>query len=229
MHCILTEAGTECRDSVLTTAANILGILTFAFGLFLSFTALVTITRNADNEVRDLLMALDRTDVHLGDINAYLAQLDIERDPVLKEMRPTVTGSYREFLQARDDIRDYLKEFAPEITQEQPKPSNGPSLNHGNTWPQNPTAPSQAGLDYHNNSYHSSQEPRRSSSLWTRSKWWYHKKETAAKMTRLESCRQHFNAIQLTLIARKMEQQKLLVESLRRAVDGLTPKPAYLE
>jgi hypothetical protein len=202
MHCILTEAGTECRDSVLTTAANILGILTFAFGLFLSFTALVTITRNADNEVRDLLVALDRTDVHLGDINAYLAQLDIERDPALKEMRPTVTGSYREFLQARDDIRDYLKEFAPEITQEQPKPSNGPSLNHGNTWPQNPTAPSQAGLDYHNNSYHSSQEPRRSSSLWTRSKWWYHKKETAAKMTRLESCRQHFNAIQLTLIAR---------------------------
>lgn len=202
MHCILTEAGTECRDSVLTTAANILGILTFACGVFLSFTALVTITRNADNEVQDLSMALNRTDIHLGDINAYLAQLETERDPILKEMRPTVTSSYRGFLQARDDIRDYLKEFAPEITQEQPKPPNSLGLNHGNTWPQDPPPP-QDGPNYHNNSYQTSQGPsRKSSSLWTRSKWWYHKKETAAKMARLESCRQHFNAIQLTLIAR---------------------------
>ncbi|RMJ06873.1 hypothetical protein CDV36_013524 [Fusarium kuroshium] len=229
MYCILTEAGTECRDSVLTTAANILGILTFACGVFLSFTALVTITRNADNEVQDLSMALNRTDIHLGDINAYLAQLEIERDPILKEMRPTVTSSYRGFLQARDDIRDYLKEFAPEITQEQPKPSNSMGMNHSNTWPQNPPVPTQDGLGCNNDSYQPSQGPRKSSSLWTRSKWWYHKKETAAKMARLESCRQHFNAIQLTLIARKMEQQKLSVESLRRAVDSLAPKTAYLE
>ncbi|KAM5354704.1 hypothetical protein ACJ41O_001351 [Fusarium nematophilum] len=171
MDCTLTEGCPECSDSVLSTTGNVLGLLTFAFSFFLSLAAFLTITRNADGEVRDLHRALDRTDKHIGQINSYLRDLEMQRDPVLGEMRDAMASSFHEFKIAINDIRKHLSRFGD--------------------------APS----DDEDGRVSRSQAPS-SSSYWTSLRWWYDEKDTAAKMAKLESYRQHFNAIQLTLIAR---------------------------
>ncbi|KAK3334155.1 hypothetical protein B0T19DRAFT_440846 [Cercophora scortea] len=48
--------------------------------------------------------------------------------------------------------------------------------------------------------------------------WWFYEKETAATMARLESYKQHFTAIQITFLMRKLEAQSDNIALLRRDV-----------
>ncbi|KAK3681081.1 hypothetical protein B0T22DRAFT_311139 [Podospora appendiculata] len=53
-------------------------------------------------------------------------------------------------------------------------------------------------------------------SVCTRIRWWFYEKETAAAMARLQTYKQHFTAIQITFLMRKLETQSDNIELLQR-------------
>lgn len=101
----------DCDDSPLSITSNILGILTFAAGLFLSFAAFVTITRNASNEIQDLYTTLDQTDKHIQFLKYHFRDLEGDSDPLFNEMQDAMVHLYILFRAACQDVRNHLRTF----------------------------------------------------------------------------------------------------------------------
>jgi len=164
MNCLLTEACPECDDSPLSLASNVLGLLTFAFSLFLSAAAFLAITRNANDEAQDIYESLAQTREHINHIHGYLVGLVTQSDPVVGSMASLVRDAYGNFIAAHRDARAHLEKLGE--------------------------------CDKDGTNFHLPP------SMWARIRWWYYEKDTATKLGKLESHKQNFTTILLTLIAR---------------------------
>jgi hypothetical protein len=78
-------AGIESgEDSPLSTTGNIIGILTFALGVFSFCAAFFAITHDALREIMDMQAALEERGSHIYELECYFEALDIAADAVCR-------------------------------------------------------------------------------------------------------------------------------------------------
>ncbi|KAI1281697.1 hypothetical protein F5Y07DRAFT_266987 [Xylaria sp. FL0933] len=94
----------ECNDSPLSVTGNVLGIATFALGVFAFCATLFTVTRAANSEIRYYTQTLEETDRHINQISTYFTRLELEADEDLKPQVDYVANSLQQLLSANRDI-----------------------------------------------------------------------------------------------------------------------------
>jgi hypothetical protein len=144
----------ECHDSALAVAGDVVGFLTFAFGLIISFAAFVAVTRGATKEIQHLRGILKETQDQIEKIHAHIVTLNNRGGGSLEHMDGLAIDSLGSLKKAWAEIDTKLGGF------------------------------------------------EKSTSTWTRVQWWYHEKEIAVGMAKLENQRQLFATVQLTLLLR---------------------------
>ncbi|KAM5345989.1 hypothetical protein ACJ41O_011850 [Fusarium nematophilum] len=71
-------------DSPLSTTGNIIGLLTFALGLFSFCAAFYAITHNATQEIDDYEKSLAERKAHIAQIRQYIEDADVAADAELE-------------------------------------------------------------------------------------------------------------------------------------------------
>jgi len=105
-------------DSALSIAGNVVGILTFALGVFSFCVAFYTITYDAHREIQDLKDAFEGGKSHVEELGRYFEDLDIAADVDFEHscIKPIVANSlwslkrrHRELETELGDIRGRLQ------------------------------------------------------------------------------------------------------------------------
>lgn len=156
----------DCGDSPLSTTGNVLGILTFALGVFAYLAVFFAMTRGAENEIRYCARVLAETEDHIKEIEYYKDLLTARGDQDARRLRDamdTFRRTYSKIQQDLDNFKDRCGIGNTDLSDEK------------SAW---------------------------TASTWTRINWWYVASNMTAQMGRLDSHKQHFAAIELTVILR---------------------------
>ena len=107
----------ECDDSLLSSIANYLGILTFALGLFLSTFAFLVTVRSADKEVDALIGSLESTGRYIEQTKAFFQAMNYEADLDLTGMGILPSSATRSIEDTHSRILGSLRETKLHISQ----------------------------------------------------------------------------------------------------------------
>ncbi|CAG1990976.1 unnamed protein product [Fusarium graminearum] len=143
----------DCGDSPLSTTGNILGILTFALGLFLSTVAFMVAVRSAETEIDDLIESLKSTGRYIDQMTRFFASMGREADPEMTGMGLLPSDATESISNTQTKLLDELEETKKTISE-----------------------------------------------LPTRVDWWYRAQDVKAKLSKLDSERQHLHSVQLALL-----------------------------
>ncbi|CEF72025.1 hypothetical protein FGSG_11692 [Fusarium graminearum PH-1] len=143
----------DCGDSPLSTTGNILGILTFALGLFLSTFAFMVAVRSAETEIDDLIESLESTGRYIDQMTRFFATMNHEADLEITGMGLLPSNATKSISDTQTKLLQDLEETKKTISQ-----------------------------------------------LPTRVDWWYRAKDVEAKLSKLDSERQHLHSVQLALL-----------------------------
>lgn len=101
----------DCDDSPLSVVSNILGVLTFALGVFAYIAAFIAVTRGATKDMRDTEDVLKATQRQVEQIKRFLEVLQNRGDPDLDVMKALVGESLQDFVEAQAEMDEFLLGF----------------------------------------------------------------------------------------------------------------------
>ncbi|KAI0521175.1 hypothetical protein F5B22DRAFT_41262 [Xylaria bambusicola] len=94
----------ECSDSPLSVTGNIIGILTFALGVFAFCATLFAVLRGANEEICRIRQTLNETESEIQDIYPYFTGLELEADEDLKNHQALVQQCLEGLVDARTTV-----------------------------------------------------------------------------------------------------------------------------
>lgn len=101
----------DCDDSPLSVVSNILGILTFALGVFAYIAAFIAVTRSATKDIRDTEDVLKAVRRQIDQIARFMELLQNRSDPDLQVMKALVGESLQDFVEAEAEMGRFVLRF----------------------------------------------------------------------------------------------------------------------
>jgi len=98
-------------DSPLSTTGNVLGILTFALGLFAYCIAFSVVVRGADRELAAALATLVDTARQIAEVKQFLDDEEREADPDYRTMKDMIDSSESSYKAAKYEFESQLEPF----------------------------------------------------------------------------------------------------------------------
>ena len=99
----------DCEDSGLSWAGNLAGLLTFALGIFVTVTALLAATRNAEKEIAAKNKLLDHASGHISRIKESISRLKIIADRDYYDLKEVFDPAVTAYEDAVEDLREHMK------------------------------------------------------------------------------------------------------------------------
>jgi uncharacterized NAD(P)/FAD-binding protein YdhS len=99
----------EGGDSPLSWAGNLAGLLTFALGVFVTFTALLAATRNAEKEIEAKNKLLAQTSAHIERLKESITDLKKVADRDYDDLSLVIDPAVDAYRDAVKDLEQYMK------------------------------------------------------------------------------------------------------------------------